>query len=117
MKIRKMGVGYQVPDYYIRMSKIDGEYQIVYIDFVPEGYEEYVQKMKDKGIDVENLDLEKLLNNEYQETTEITEQNGEVQEFKAEKSEVIEKTSRKITLFCGVMIVVSLAIYIKKIKT
>lgn len=113
------GQGYNVPDYYIRMTKDGEKYKIVYIDFVPEGYAEYVQKMKDKEIDVENINLQELINRAYEEipeieTTEITEQAGKVEEFKS-KNEVIEKTKIKIIIFCSLMIVVCLGIYIRKI--
>lgn len=106
-------VGYY-PDYYVRLSKIDGEYKIVYIDIIPEGYYEYVDKMKNLGIDVENLDLEKLLNSDYEEDSEVTKQSGEIQEFKT-SNQIIEKTSIGITIFCSFMIGLFIIIYIKKI--
>ncbi len=108
------GDGYYPPDYYVKLSKIDGEYKIVYIDFVPEGYQEYAEKMKEKGIDIENLNLEEILNNNYEEMTEVVEQNAEVLELKAE-NEIIEKTSMGITIFCSLMIVLSLILYVRKI--
>lgn len=108
------GDGYYPPDYYVRLSKIDGEYKIVYIDFVPEGYQEYTEKMKDKGIDIENLNLEEILNSSYEETTEVVGQNAEVPELKA-GNEIIEKTSLGITIFCSLMIVLSLILYVRKI--
>ncbi len=100
----KDGIGYYVPDYYMRMSKVDGEYKIVYMDFVPEGYDEYVQKMKEKGIDVENLDLKEILTQEAEEKTEVIEQNAETQNLTAE-NKIVEKTSLGITLVCGVIII------------
>lgn len=108
------GDGYYPPDYYVKLSKIDGEYKIVYIDFVPEGYQEYAEKMKEKGIDVENLNVEEILNSNYEETTEVVEQNAETLELKAE-NEIIEKTSMGITIFCSLMIVLSLILYVRKI--
>lgn len=108
------GDGYYTPDYYVRLSKIDGEYKIVYIDFVPEGYQEYAEKMKEKGIDIENLNVEEILNSNSEETTEVVEQNVEVPELKAE-NQIIEKTSLGITIFCSVMIGFILIIYIKKL--
>lgn len=100
----KDGIGYYVPDYYMRMSKVDGKYKIVYMDFVPEGYDEYVQKMKEKGIDVENLDLKGILTQEAEEKTEVIEQNAETQNLTAE-NKIVEKTSLGITLVCGVTII------------
>ena len=108
------GDGYYPPDYYVKLSKIDGEYKIVYIDFVPEGYQEYAEKMKEKGIDIENLNLEEILNNNYEVMSVVLEQNAEVLELKAE-NEIIEKTSMGITIFCSLMIVLSLILYVRKI--
>ena len=109
----KDGIGYYVPDYYMRMSKVDGEYKIVYMDFVPEGYDEYVQKMKEKGIDVENLDLKEILTQEAEEKTEVIEQNAETQNLTAE-NEIVEKTSFGITLVCGVIVAGGFVFFGKK---
>ena len=110
----KDGVGYIFPETYMRMKKVGEKYEIVYMDVVPEGYEAYVENMKEKGIDVENLDLEKLLYTEYEETTEITEQNAQVQELKAE-NKIVEKTKMGIIIFFSLMIIVILTCYIRQI--
>ena len=47
--------------------------------------------MKEKGIDVENLNVEEILSSNDEETTEVIGQNAEVPELKAE-NEIIEKT-------------------------
>ena len=108
------GDGYYTPDYYVRLSKIDGEYKIAYIDFVPEGYQEYAEKMKEKGIDIENLNVEEILNINDEEITEVVEQNAETLELKSE-NEIIEKTSLGITIFCSLMIVLILIFYVRQI--
>ena len=59
--------------YFVRASKNNlGEYEIAYMDFKPENYDEYLENLKkEKGIDLKNLDVEKVLNTKYTDDIEI----------------------------------------------
>lgn len=57
-----------IMNYFVRLSKSSetGEYEIAYIDLKPENYDNYIAEFKEtKGVDLENLDIEKILNTDY----------------------------------------------------
>jgi hypothetical protein len=113
--------------YFIRLSKSSdtGEYEIAYIDFKPENYDEYVSEFKkNKGIDLENLDVEKILNTEYaDEITVVSSSNtisvsGNKTEYNSAKSEDVSKISIVIRTFCTLILSICIITYIiKKCKT
>lgn len=74
--------------YFIRASnKKTGEYEIVYMDLKPENYDEYLENLKkEKGIDLKNLDVEKVLNTKYTDDIEIVSSTNTIVES-AEKIE------------------------------
>lgn len=53
--------------YFIRLSKSPetGEYEISYIGMKPENFEQSIKQLEEKGFDLENLDVKKLLNISY----------------------------------------------------
>jgi len=53
--------------YFIRLSKSSetGEYEISYIGMKPENFEQSIKQLEEKGFDLENLDVKKLLNISY----------------------------------------------------
>lgn len=53
--------------YFIRLSKSPetGEYEISYIGTKPENFEQSIKQLEEKGFDLENLDVKKLLNISY----------------------------------------------------
>lgn len=59
---------YVYMNYYIRLvfNKEINEYEIAYIDFKPENLEEELTKLKEeKGLDLKNLDIKKIMNISY----------------------------------------------------
>ena len=58
-------------------------YVVKFMDTKPEGYDEYVARMKEHGIDVENIDYASLINAEVNVKQEIME--AEKKEFDAKQ--------------------------------
>lgn len=106
--------------YYIKMTQVEGEeYKITYMETVPEGYEEYIQRMNDMGIDIENMNFDEYFEFEYEDAnepeTQTKMQEVQTKEYKAE-NKIVENTSFAISIFCAIMIVVCFAVYIKNLR-
>lgn len=102
--------------YYIKMTQIEGEdYKITYMGEVPDGYEEYVQRMNDMGIDIENMNFDEYFEFEYEDENETKLQEVQTKEYKAE-NKIVENTSFAISILCAIMIVICFAVYIKNLK-
>lgn len=58
---------YVTMNYFLRLefNQEIGEYKIAYIDFKPENLEQYISDLKDKGIDLYDLDINKIMNISY----------------------------------------------------
>lgn len=55
--------GYFSDSYYIRLVKENGEYVIKFMDTLPEGYSEFVEKVKNEvGLDLENINYADFIN-------------------------------------------------------
>lgn len=85
--------------YFVRVSKNNsGEYEIVYIDLKPENYDEYLENLKnEKGIDLINLDVEKVLNTKYTDDIEIVSSENTIAES-AKKNEYNSKQMEEIKI-------------------
>lgn len=110
--------GYATEDYYIHLKMQDEKYIITYLDTVPEGFSDFVERMKTHGIDLENIDYAKLINSKSE--TEIIAEAVQKENFEAEK---IIKTKSRINLFVisvcsfGIIVIIIVNInYIKKLK-
>ena len=68
---------------YIRLVWENDKYVVKFMDTKPEGYHEYVARMKEHGIDVENIDYASLINAEVNVKQEIME--AEKKEFDAKQ--------------------------------
>ena len=58
---------------YVRLIWENDKYVVKFIDNKPEGYDEYVARMKEHGIDVENIDYPSLINANVNVKQEIQE--------------------------------------------
>lgn len=74
--------------YFVRLSMNSetGEYEIAYIDSKPENFEQSMKDLKEKGFDLENLDVKKLLNTNYADEIKVVSSTNTIIES-AEKTE------------------------------
>ncbi len=107
--------GYATEDYYIHLKMQDGKYIITYLDTIPEGFQDFVERMKTHGIDLENLNYEELINSKS--TTEIIAEAVQKENF--ETKNIIKTKSRiniLVIVVCSLGIILTLFINIKCIK-
>ena len=99
--------------YFVRASnKNSGEYEIVYIDLKPENYDEYLENLKnEKGIDLINLDVEKVLSTKYTDDIEIVASTNTIVDS-TENNEYNSKQVQEIKNISNVIRYVSVAILI-----
>lgn len=98
---------------YIRLVWENDKYVIKFMDNKPEGYDEFVARMKEHGIDVENIDYPSLINAEENVQKEI--QEAEKKEFNTRQVS-IGTLEQWIILVCGVLIflIILINIFINK---
>lgn len=104
--------GYQTEIYYVHLVYENEKYAIKYIDIKPEGYDDFVERMKTHGINLENMDYAKLINAKSEK--EIISEVAEVQNFESPNL-VIEKINVIIVIFFAILILITLFIYLKKL--
>lgn len=75
--------GYNTEEYYVHFKMQDGKYNVSYFGNIPEGFEDYVQRMKVRGIDLENISYAELINSKTE--TELIAESVEVENFEMEK--------------------------------
>lgn len=107
-----------IEDYENIIQECNDLYEVAFIDTMPEGYSDFVERMKTHGIDLENIDYAKLINSKSE--TEIIAEAVQKENFEAEK---IIKTKSRINLFVisvcsfGIIVIIIVNInYIKKLK-
>ena len=110
--------------YFIRATKNNesNKYEIAYLDFKPENFDERLDKLnEEKGIDLKNLDVEKVLNTRYTDkieavasTTSVVE-GGEKTEYNNMQIEEISNISSIIKIVCTTILVLIILLLIKKI--
>lgn len=95
--------------YFVRASKNNlGVYEIAYMDFKPENYDEYLENLKiEKGIDLKNLDVEKVLNTKYTDDIEIIASTNTIVES-AQKTEYNNAQIKEISNISFIMRLVSI---------
>lgn len=102
---------------YVHLVWENDKYVIKYIDDYPEGYSEYVARMKENGIDVENINYAELINAKETKQQEIIE--AEKKEFNA-KQTTINNINKELTIcFSGMIfliIISNIIIIIRKKK-
>lgn len=107
--------GYNTDEYYVHFKKQDGKYNVSYIDTMPEGYDDYVARMKARGIDLENINYAELINSKTE--TELIAESVEVENF--EIGNVIEVKSNinaTVVIICSLGLIATLGLTIKRIK-
>lgn len=111
--------------YFVRLSKSkeSGEYEIAYIDFKPENYDKYVSEIKnDKGVDLENLDIEKILNTEYVDEINVVASSNTVAvsadklNYESEKDFDISNFSIAIRAICILFLIIMIIVCAVKKK-
>lgn len=111
--------------YFVRASKNDlGEYEIAYMDLKPENYDEYLENLKnEKGIDLKNLDVEKVLNTKYTDDIEIVAstntmvESAEKTEYNSNQIQEIKNISNAIRYGSALVLIIMIRIVIKKLRT
>lgn len=107
--------------YFIRLSTNaeTGEYEIAYIDSKPENFDKAMADLKEKGIDLENLDVKKLLNTNYADeikavssTNTITE-SAKKNEYNSKQIEEIKIISSKIRYAAIFALIIMIILVIK----
>lgn len=114
--------GYCTDGYYIRLVKENDKYVIKFIDTLPEGYSEFVQKVKDKtGLDLENINYADFTN--AKSKTEVIAEAAEKENLESANVDnqviVEDKISIVIAGVCALLIVIIISIYssyLRKIK-
>lgn len=94
---------------YVRLIWENDKYVIGFIDSKPEGYDEFVARMKDHGIDVENIDYPSLINAKTDIKEEI--QVAEKKEFDVKQTE-IKILNKWIVVVFGIIIILIIIINI-----
>lgn len=99
--------------YFVRLSVVPetNEYEIAYIDFKPENFEQKLSELKDKGIDLENLDVKRILDTKYTDDIEVVPSSktsvtsGEKTEYNDTQIQKISNTSNIIRVICIILLV------------
>ena len=108
--------------YFVRLSVSDNEeYQIVYIDSKPENYDKYITELKEtKGIDLENLDLDRILNTSYKDEIQVISTsnteviNGKKAEYNSAEIKEISQIYSIITVKCILILFGIVILYVLK---
>ena len=107
-------------NYFVRLTfePKTNEYEIAYIDFKPENFEQKLSELKDKGIDLESLDVKRILDTKYTDDievipgTETSTINAEKTEYNDSQIEEFSYTANIIRIACisllSVLVVVSI---------
>ena len=93
----------------------DGKYNVSYIGNMPEGFDDYVERMKARGIDLENIDYAELINSKTE--TELIAESVQVENFEMEN--VINTKSNiniAIIIICSLGLTLTIILAVKRIK-
>lgn len=105
--------------YFVRLSinSESNEYEIAYIGLEPENYEEKLKELKEQGIDLENLDIDKIINTKYTDdikvvpSTETLAISAEKEEYNSEQIKEIKNISFIIKIV-SILIILVMAIIV-----
>ncbi len=104
--------GYYTERYYIHLVNKDGKYIISYMDTKPEGFDDFVERMKKHGIDLLNMNYAELINSSSEK--EIISQAIEEHKYNSENTYLAEnKISNIIVITCSVLLISIIVIYSK----
>ena len=110
--------------YFIRLSKNPetGEYEISYIGMKPENFEPSIKQLKEKGFDLENLDVKKLLNISYADEMKPVASSNTVAttavktEYNSEKIKEISNIASVVRATCIILSVILIVSLVYKSK-
>ena len=112
---------------FVRLSKSEetNDYEITYIGSKPENYDQYISEFKEtKGVDLENLDIEKILNTEYVDKINVVSSSDTIAigadklEYNSAKTEQVSNISEIIRISCtATLSVIIIICVIRKIFT
>lgn len=117
---RKSLEGYFTDRYYLRLVKENDKYVIKFMDNLPEGYEEFVQRIKDKtGLDLENINYADFTN--AKSKTEVIADAAEKSRLESSKKQEAEelfenRVSLIIASICTFLIVVIMFNYFRYLR-
>lgn len=113
--------GYFTDSYYIRLSKENDEYVIKFMDSLPEGFSEFVEKVKSEvGLDLENINYADFINAKSQ--TEIIAEAVEKEDLNSgqtinvEENEIKDRVSFTIIMVCGALAFIMVLRYFRYLK-
>lgn len=100
--------------YFVRLSfnEESNKYELAYIDFKPENLEEEISRLKEKGLDIENIDVKELMKINYDDQivaipgTETSSISAEKTEYNSKQIEEISNTAQIIRTVCISLIIV-----------
>ena len=115
---------YITMNYFLRLefNQEIGEYQIAYIDFKPENLDRYLSDLKEKGIDLYDLDINKIMNISYDDeirpvaSSNTVEISGNKTEYSAANIEEISKIALIIRVISIILMVLIIAICVIQIS-
>lgn len=110
--------------YFIRLSKSPetGEYEISYIGMKPENFEQSIKQLEEKGFDLENLDVKKLLNISYADEMKPVASSNTVAtsavktEYNSENIKEISNIASVVRATCIILSVILIARLVYKSK-
>ena len=107
--------GYYTEYYYLHLVYQDGKYVIAYMDTKPEGFDDFVERMKTHGIDLLNIDYAELINSKSE--TELISQAAQYHNYNSENISLVEeKIGKVIIVTCSILIFGIVFIYFRSIK-
>lgn len=107
--------GYNTEKYYLHLVYENEKYVIKYMDTKPEGYDDFVERMKKHDIDLENMDYAKLINAKSEK--EIIAESAEVYKLENLNSiSEIEKINVLVIIIFSSLILITLFIYLRSLK-
>lgn len=108
--------------YFVRLSinSETGDYEVVYMGLEPENFEERLTELEEKGINLRDLDIDKVVNTKYTDeitvvpSSESTATSVEKTEYNSSQIEEISHTANIIRIVCiGLLIIIVLIGIIK----
>ncbi len=107
--------GYNTDEYYMHFKMQDGKYNVSYIGNMPEGFDDYVERMKARGIDLENIDYAELINSKTE--TELIAESVQVENFEMENV-INTKSNINIAtiIICSLGLTLTIILAVKRIK-
>ncbi|MBQ7411220.1 MAG: hypothetical protein IJW20_07560 [Clostridia bacterium] len=111
--------------YFVRLSVVPetNEYEIAYIDFKPENFDQKISELKDKGIDLESLDVKRILDTKYTDDIEVVPSSktsvtsAEKTEYNDSQIEEISNMTNLIRITCIILLIIFVIVLIFRKKS